>query len=591
LLLRATYGEMVDVEHDANYRQRVEDGLLGQAFRTGEIVRVDDVFTDPRYLSILPGARGELCVPLRVDGEVIGVLDIQLRQANAFHDADETLLGEVGQQLAPLLRNAALYESSRRREAELEVVAEIASAISSQLQVEALLDEIHRQIQRVMTADAVFIALERCVVEATIERRAIDASTAPSGPTQLVLTRIYDGEQRVPAQEGRSVRAPAGWTEEAMRAGEPLLSLRTPEELASLAAPACAAVLGAADDGPLDAPLDEPELSRRSASLLFAPLVVGGEVLGLLSVQSTEFDAYDTWHAQLLRTIASQAAVALHNARLFVTAGEVEALRSLNAMKDEFIDTVSHELRTPIASIVGFAELLAGEKEPDGKRLPPLSPTHQARAARHIYVAAEHMRRLVDDLLEASRLNGGRLQLELASVDVARAAAEAAGVMQQTLSSGQRIVLEGAALEGSGPRRRVTADPRRLRQVLLNLLRNASSYSRAGTSIRLGAGVWSDAAVHHTMNSAGPPPGESGVHFWVADQGAGLTPEQIERVFERFWRGPLAVTAHRAGAGLGLSICRGLVEAMGGRIWAESPGPGCGATFHFVLPAAYEEAP
>ena len=300
----------------------------------------------------------------------MGVLDIQLREAHGFRDQDELLLREVGEQLAPVLRNAALYERSRRREAELQVVAEVARAISSRLHLDAVLDEVHRQVRRVMAVDASSVALEAHVLAAVghVQREKLEVhSDAP----------------------GKSGAGQAG------QAGE------------------------AGDEG----------REGSAASTLVAPMTVGEEVLGALSVQSREEDAYDDWHEQVLVTIANQAAVAIHNARLFALAGEVEALRALNAMKDQFIDTVSHELRTPIASIYGFAELLAGGQSVGPARTEPVSladqppgpvsltQEQQLRAAQHLYVAADHMRRLVDDLLDAGRLARGVLTLETGRVN------------------------------------------------------------------------------------------------------------------------------------------------------------------------------
>src|SRR5262249_43302599 len=154
LELRATYGDMVDPEAHGGYRQRVEQGLIGEAFRSGTVVRVDDVRADPRYLEVLGGARSEISVPLLVRGRAIGVLDLQVSEAGAFRDQDELLLREVAERLAPTLYNAALYEESQRRAAELEVVADVARAISSQTRPDAVLDEVHRQISRIMPVDA-----------------------------------------------------------------------------------------------------------------------------------------------------------------------------------------------------------------------------------------------------------------------------------------------------------------------------------------------------------------------------------------------------------------------------------------------------
>ncbi|MGH2352500.1 MAG: GAF domain-containing protein [Chloroflexota bacterium] len=595
LRLRAAYGDTVDPVAHAEYRQRADQGLIGEAFQTNRVVRVHDVSAHPRYIATLPEIRSELCVPLRTAGEVIGVLDVQLREAEGFQDDDETLLCEVADQLAPVLRNAALYEESQRRSAELRAMAEIAQAISSQLELSAVLDEIHQQVRRLMVVDASFVALEREVVRAAWPDAdqllaQTPASASPAGQPDtpplpgldhhdLVLARVYEGNERCTADEGRSLPVRRGGVAHTIARREPVLQLRTAEDVAVLEA-----------GKSLEAPTSRFRIgsNRPSASLLFAPLIVGEEVLGALSVQSYHLDAYDDWHAHLLGTIANQAAVAVHNARLFTLAGEVRALRALNAMKDEFVATVSHELRTPLASIYGFAELLTRphQKEGTGRLLPPvLRPDQQQRAISEIYAAADHMRRIIEDLLDISRLAQHALALHVQSVDAFGALADAQAMARGVLAQGQRIVLdvggrpvastlaEGGTGDHSpgGEAPAVLADPDRLRQVLLNLLSNASRYSQPGSTIRLGA--------------AQDAPNAQGIHLWVADEGVGMTAEQCERAFDRFWRGPIQITGGRPGAGLGLAICRGLVEAMKGRIWAESPGPGHGSTFHVVLPA------
>ena len=101
--LRAAYGDIVDPEGHGRYRQSVEQGLIGEAFRSGTVVRVDDVRADPRYLGVLGGSRAEISVPLLVRGRAIGVLDVQVRQAGVFRDQDELLLREVAERLAPML--------------------------------------------------------------------------------------------------------------------------------------------------------------------------------------------------------------------------------------------------------------------------------------------------------------------------------------------------------------------------------------------------------------------------------------------------------------------------------------------------------
>jgi len=151
---RATYGDARGEESPRGRRQRVDQGLIGEAFRSEAIVRVDDVAQDPRGRSVLGGWRSEMSVPLFAGGRAIGVLDVQVREANAFRDQDELLLREVADRLAPTLYNAALYDESQRRAAELGVVAEVARAISSQTRPDAVLDEIARATSATTSSSA-----------------------------------------------------------------------------------------------------------------------------------------------------------------------------------------------------------------------------------------------------------------------------------------------------------------------------------------------------------------------------------------------------------------------------------------------------
>jgi signal transduction histidine kinase len=572
LVLRAAYGEMVEPERDVYYRQRSDAGMVGEAFQAGQVVRVDDVQAHPRHRTLLPGVRSGLCVPLRAAGDVIGVLAVQLREAHALGDDDEALLRDAAEQLAPLLHNAALYEASERRTTELRVVAEIAHAISSQLTIDTLLDELHRQVARVMQMDTWYVALDRSVITAAwpddptvldVPKADVPADEPEAlpglGDTDLILVRAYEGGERLADEEGRALWLRRGGAARAVVERRPVLRLRTPEEIATL---------DAGQRLPDASPHSTIGSRRRSASLLFAPLIAGDAVLGVFSVQSYALDAYDSWHAQLLGTLADQVAVALNNARLFAAAGEVEALRALDRLKDEFVATVSHELRTPLTSILGFAELIARPHQDARALLPALRPEQVERAAGEIYAAANHMRGILTDLLDLSRLAQRTLSLQTMPVAVGAVLAEAEA-LGTGASAGKHTIVNTLCARGAA-KLHVLADPDRLRQVLLNLLDNAVRYSPPDTTVRLGA------------RAKG-----GDVQLWVADEGVGMTTEQCERAFNRFWRGPIEVTSGRPGAGLGLAICRALVEAMHGRIWAESPGPGKGSTFYVTLPRAF----
>jgi PAS domain S-box-containing protein len=231
---------------------------------------------------------------------------------------------------------------------------------------------------------------------------------------------------------------------------------------------------------------------------------------------------------------------------------DVTAERHLDEMKSHLLSTVSHELRTPLASIKGFAStLLRDDVQWDAAT--------QREFLQIIDQEADRLSELIANLLAMSRLEAGVLRMEFGRVELAP-------LIEQVLAEMQPRA-QGHTLAADVPADlpEVWADERRVRQVLHNLIENALKYSSGG-----------QVAVRARRE------GEA-VHVAVSDQGIGIRADQLERIFERFYQVDGAATRRAGGVGLGLSICKGIVEAHGGRIWAESA-PGQGSTFHFTLP-------
>ena len=222
----------------------------------------------------------------------------------------------------------------------------------------------------------------------------------------------------------------------------------------------------------------------------------------------------------------------------------------------ELIGDVSHELRTPLSTLQGYMEgLMEGVVEPSEETWALL------------YGEAERMRRIVDDLGRLSHAEAGQLDLEITIVSPAEAVGIAVERMAPLFDE-KGVELENAAPENLPP---VSADGDRVVQVLTNLLGNALRHTPAGNRVAVEA-----------------EPRENAVVFWVKDTGAGIPAGDLPHVFERFYRAEKSRSRSeaRGGSGLGLAISRALIEAMGGRIRAESPGPGKGARFSFSLPLA-----
>jgi PAS domain S-box-containing protein len=250
-----------------------------------------------------------------------------------------------------------------------------------------------------------------------------------------------------------------------------------------------------------------------------------------------------------------------HISGMVVAFQDVTERRRLEKMKDEFISTVSHELRTPLASLRASLGLVASgtlDKRPEKQR----------QMIEMAIGNCDRLIRLVNDILDFDRVEKGKLPLNrqpVEAIDLLRRAADVAHAPAGEVRIGFRI---------DAPPARVLADEERILQVLNELVANALKFSPPDTVIRLAA-----------QPSGEGSTGSSEVCFIVEDQGRGIAPEKLERIFELFQQGDASDSRALGGTGLGLALCRSIVEQHGGRIWAEST-PGQGSRFFFTLPEA-----
>ena len=236
--------------------------------------------------------------------------------------------------------------------------------------------------------------------------------------------------------------------------------------------------------------------------------------------------------------------------------------------KSLFLSRISHELLTPLNSLIGFPELLV-----DGHFGPLNDP--QRMAVTNILEAAEQLRRLLHDLLDLTRLESGRLQLERAPFDLGALLADLAGPVAE--AAGRKgLTLE---VEVAGDLPQVEGDPVRLKQVVLNLLDNAVKYTSTGGWVKLRG--WAGQS----------PEGLPLVRLAVADSGIGIKEEDHERLFCMFEQADVSLTRRQPGTGLGLALVRRLVDLHAGRAWVESRGEGQGSTFHVELPGLRRYVP
>jgi len=283
------------------------------------------------------------------------------------------------------------------------------------------------------------------------------------------------------------------------------------------------------------------------------PLLFGDEVVGSLNVYCDTEDAFEDKRVAEGRMFADAAALAIRNARLYEEASSARAMARLSDMKSHLLSTVSHELCTPLATIKGCAKMTLDY----GDRL-PLSEKREYLQA--IVDSSERLEEMVRDLLDMSRIEAGVLQIHKQPCSAGSLLKKVAARMRPHMRKHRLIVRVPEELPS------IEADEMRVEQVLQNLLANAAQYSPDGGEIRLRA------------EARGPE-----ILVSVSDQGIGIEKKELEAVFEPFYRIETGRPHETPGAGLGLAICKALVESHGGHIWVESE-PGKGSTFYFALP-------
>jgi GAF domain-containing protein/DNA-binding response OmpR family regulator len=301
-------------------------------------------------------------------------------------------------------------------------------------------------------------------------------------------------------------------------------------------------------------------------SQIMAPMRWEGEVIGLIIVTRQPPRPFSASEHALLRTFADQAAIAIQNARLF---NEAEAARAAaetaNEAKSSFLATMSHEIRTPMNAVIGMSGLLLDTTlEPE-----------QRDFATTIRDSGDALLTIINDILDFSKIEAGRMDIEAQPFDL-RDCVESALDLVSTRAAEKQLDL-AYLFEGDVPVA-VNGDVTRLRQILLNLLANAVKFTDAGEVVL-------------TVNAK---PGSSGhveLTFSVRDTGIGLSAEGMARLFQSFSQADSSTTRKYGGTGLGLAISRHLAELMGGRMWAESAGPGEGSNFLFTIDVPLAEAP
>jgi signal transduction histidine kinase/ligand-binding sensor domain-containing protein len=316
-------------------------------------------------------------------------------------------------------------------------------------------------------------------------------------------------------------------------------------------------------------PLIDGTYSTAPRSMIYLPLISQEKVLGVITIQSPTPNAYTEFHLNLLQNLANYTAIALDNARLFEEAEKSRAIAiEANEAKSAFLSTVSHELRTPLTSVVGFAKII--KKRLEEKIFPEVetsdSKTRKAMAqvAENLDVVVfegERLTGLINDVLDLAKIEAGKIEWRMDRVSmedvIERAAASTAALFEAKKLRFNR--------ELTGKLPEITGDHDRLIQVVINLISNAVKFTEAGSVTCRAEALNGEIVVS------------------VIDTGTGIAPEDQIKVFEKFKQVGDTLSNRPKGTGLGLPICKEIIEHHGGRIWVESE-IGKGSTFSFALP-------
>lgn len=491
--------------------------------------------------------KSALFVPMIVGDSVRGSVSLQnVEKENAFTDSDLRLLTTLTNSMSVALENARLFDETNRllgeakqRANELSTVNNISQALASQLNLDDLIKLVGDEMLQLFRANIVYLAL--------LDKK-----------TNTISFPYQYGDNLQPMKLGE------GLTSQIILNGEPLLINKDVSELTDK--------------------LGVQRLGIPAASYLGVPIPVGDEVIGVISVQSTEHEnRFNENDLRLLTTIASSFGVALRKAKLFeeVHFAKMEAetarktAEQANAAKSAFLSTVSHELRTPLTSVLGFAKIIKKRLE---EKIFPVANNGDAKTARTVQQISDNLKvvisegerltNLINEVLDLAKIEAGKMEWNMESVSVEEIAERAIAATsslfeQKNLKLKKHIDNELPVISG---------DKDKLIQVIVNLISNAVKFTPEGT-------------VTCRINQQGEE-----IVVGISDTGIGIAPEDHEAVFEQFKQvvGD-TLTDKPKGTGLGLPICKEIVEHHGGRIWLESE-LGKGSTFFFALPVQHADS-
>jgi signal transduction histidine kinase len=513
----------------------VHGTVTGRTVRERRPVLVTDASRDTDFIAAEHQIVCEACAPILTPNRVLGTVLLEEETVGRLTETDLNLITTLANNVSVALENVRLNVEARARidilasaNRDLAAVTATGTRLAATLDRDAVYRLVAEEIARIVDAPNLYVA-------------AYDDGSAVAS-----LRVAFSRGEPIPCRDLPLDSSLGGWL---IRTRQPVLAGTRAEVDTFLAEAGITTV----DHDP--------------QSILGVPLIVGTRVIGSVALGCPTPHAYSEQQVAVVQTIAAQAAIAINNALLYeqvqAQVAEMQRLNTelaaANALKSEFLATMSHELRTPLNAIIGFSELLADGLVSD--------PTEVSACLADILSSGRHLLSLINDVLDISKIEAGRMELKCVAFDLREEVAEVCrSVSPLVAARGHTLTVEAPAVPANA-----FADRQRIRQIILNLISNAIKFTPDSGAIRV----------------AIAPDGDnpSLLRLSIQDTGIGIKAEDFSKLFEKFRQLDASHNRRYEGTGLGLALTKQLVELNGGEITVVSEF-GQGATFAFTVPAA-----